>query len=53
MVPGTSCPVIAAMNPAAFEIPVTEPTVAGRRDMERVVDLAHFLRFQPCHGLRQ
>lgn len=41
--PGTGCPVIAAVTGADLVLIVTEPTVAGVHDMERVLDLsAHF-----------
>jgi MinD superfamily P-loop ATPase len=41
--PGVGCPVIAAVGGAAGVLIVTEPTVSGKHDMERVVRLAaHF-----------
>lgn len=41
--PGTGCPVIAAIGGAAGVLIVTEPSVSGRHDMERVMELArHF-----------
>jgi MinD superfamily P-loop ATPase len=41
--PGIGCPVIASLGGATALIIVTEPTVSGLHDMERVVDLAaHF-----------
>jgi MinD superfamily P-loop ATPase len=41
--PGIGCPVIAAIGGAAGVLIVTEPTVSGKHDMERVVQLAeHF-----------
>jgi MinD superfamily P-loop ATPase len=41
--PGTGCPVIAAVTGADLVLVVTEPTVAGVHDMERVLQLAaHF-----------
>ncbi|MCP4347877.1 MAG: P-loop NTPase [Desulfobacterales bacterium] len=41
--PGTGCPVIASIGGADAVLIVTEPTVSGKHDMERVVDLAaHF-----------
>ncbi len=41
--PGVGCPVIASIGGAAAVLIVTEPTVSGRHDMERVVQLAaHF-----------
>ena len=41
--PGIGCPVIASMGQATAVLIVTEPTVSGIHDMERVADLAaHF-----------
>jgi len=41
--PGIGCPVIASIGGATAMLIVTEPTVSGKHDMERVVDLAnHF-----------
>jgi len=41
--PGIGCPVIAAITGAAGVLVVTEPTVSGAHDMERVLELAtHF-----------
>lgn len=41
--PGTGCPVIASIGGAAALLIITEPTVSGLHDMERVVQLAaHF-----------
>jgi len=41
--PGIGCPVIAAMTGATGVLVVTEPTVSGAHDMERVLELAaHF-----------
>jgi MinD superfamily P-loop ATPase len=41
--PGIGCPVIAAMTGATAVLVVTEPTVSGKHDMERVLELAtHF-----------
>jgi MinD superfamily P-loop ATPase len=41
--PGVGCPVIASIGGADAVLIVTEPTVSGIHDMERVVDLAaHF-----------
>jgi MinD superfamily P-loop ATPase len=42
--PGVGCPVIASLGGASAAIIVTEPTVAGRHDMERVAQLAEFFR---------
>lgn len=41
--PGIGCPVIASMGGADAVLIITEPTVSGRHDMERVAELAaHF-----------
>lgn len=41
--PGVGCPVIASIGGAAAVLIVSEPTVSGRHDMERVAQLAaHF-----------
>ncbi len=42
--PGVGCPVIASIGGASAVLIVTEPTVSGRHDMERVVALAHHFR---------
>jgi len=41
--PGTGCPVIASISGSDYALVVTEPTVSGIHDMERVLDVAdHF-----------
>ncbi len=41
--PGIGCPVIASITGADLVLAVTEPTMSGRHDLQRVVDLAkHF-----------
>lgn len=41
--PGIGCPVIAALGGASLVLAVTEPTVSGEHDLERVLKLAaHF-----------
>ena len=41
--PGIGCPVIASITGADFILAVTEPTLSGRHDLERVIDLTdHF-----------
>ena len=41
--PGIGCPVISAISGADLALIVTEPTVAGAHDLERILDLAaHF-----------
>ena len=41
--PGTGCPVISSLNGARYAVIVTEPTVSGIHDMNRILDVtAHF-----------
>jgi MinD superfamily P-loop ATPase len=41
--PGTGCPVIASISGADAVLAVTEPTLSGQHDLQRVLDLArHF-----------
>ncbi len=41
--PGIGCPVIASLTGATYALVVTEPTVSGEHDMERVISLTrHF-----------
>lgn len=42
--PGVGCPVIAAIGGADAVLIVTEPTVSGKHDMERVVELAGYFK---------
>lgn len=42
--PGTGCPVIASLSGARFAVIVTEPTVSGLHDLQRVFDLARHFR---------
>ncbi len=42
--PGIGCPVIASFGGAAAVLIVSEPTVSGRHDMERVAQLAAFFK---------
>jgi MinD superfamily P-loop ATPase len=42
--PGVGCPVIASIGGADAVLIVTEPTVSGKHDMERVVQLASFFK---------
>ncbi|MBN1278095.1 MAG: (4Fe-4S)-binding protein, partial [Deltaproteobacteria bacterium] len=42
--PGVGCPVIASIGGATAVLIVAEPTVSGRHDMERVVELAEFFK---------
>jgi MinD superfamily P-loop ATPase len=45
--PGVGCPVIASMGGATAVLIVTEPTVSGLHDMDRVVQLANHFKM-PC-----
>jgi MinD superfamily P-loop ATPase len=42
--PGIGCPVIASLGGATAVLIVTEPTVSGRHDMQRVAELAAFFK---------
>jgi len=42
--PGIGCPVIASLGGATAVLIVTEPTVSGSHDMDRVADLAAFFK---------
>jgi len=42
--PGVGCPVIASLGGASAVLIVTEPTVTGKHDMERVAELAAFFK---------
>ncbi|RJQ73298.1 MAG: (4Fe-4S)-binding protein [Desulfobacteraceae bacterium] len=42
--PGIGCPVIASLGGATAVLIVAEPTVSGRHDMERVVQLSDFFK---------
>jgi MinD superfamily P-loop ATPase len=52
--PGIGCPVIASLTGASLALVVTEPTISGRHDLGRVVELAHHfgLRFAVCVNKR-
>ena len=39
--PGTGCPVIASLTGADYALIVTEPTVSGIHDLERVLEVTH------------
>ncbi len=45
--PGIGCPVIASMGQASAVLIVTEPTVSGIHDLERVAQLAAHLKCRP------
>jgi MinD superfamily P-loop ATPase len=42
--PGVGCPVIASLGGATAVLIVTEPTLSGRHDIERVAELAAFFK---------
>jgi MinD superfamily P-loop ATPase len=42
--PGIGCPVIASLSGEDLALLVTEPTVAGAHDLERILDLARYFR---------
>jgi MinD superfamily P-loop ATPase len=42
--PGIGCPVIASLGGTTATLIVTEPTVSGKHDMERVAELAAFFK---------
>ncbi|MFQ5721968.1 MAG: ATP-binding protein [Candidatus Aminicenantales bacterium] len=44
--PGIGCPVIASLSGTDLALVVTEPTLSGIHDMERVIQMAHHFRAQ-------
>jgi len=44
--PGTGCPVIASITAARYAVVVTEPTVSGLHDLERILDLTRHFRVE-------
>jgi MinD superfamily P-loop ATPase len=44
--PGTGCPVIASIGGATAAIIVTEPTVSGLHDLERILELTEHFRIR-------
>ncbi len=44
--PGIGCPVISSLTGASLVLIVTEPTVSGLHDMERVLSLVDFFKIQ-------
>ena len=44
--PGVGCPVISAVTGASLVVVVAEPTVSGRHDLTRVLELARHFRIQ-------
>ena len=45
--PGIGCPVIASITGADLVLAVTEPTMSGMHDLERVVELARHFNIKP------
>lgn len=46
--PGIGCPVIASITGASLVVAVTEPTLSGEHDLERVLDLAAHFKIPAC-----
>jgi MinD superfamily P-loop ATPase len=44
--PGTGCPVIASLTGSDYALVVTEPTVSGIHDAERIIDLTEFFKIK-------
>ncbi|MCQ8903009.1 MAG: ATP-binding protein [Methanothrix sp.] len=44
--PGTGCPVIASLSGADLALIVTEPTVSGVHDLDRILDVAEHFRIR-------
>lgn len=44
--PGIGCPVIASLSGTDLALVVTEPTISGIHDMERVIQMAHHFKTQ-------
>ncbi|OPX99021.1 MAG: ferredoxin [Syntrophorhabdus sp. PtaU1.Bin002] len=42
--PGIGCPVISSMTGVHVAVVVTEPTISGVHDLERIIDLAQFFK---------
>lgn len=42
--PGIGCPVISSMTGVHAAVVVTEPTISGLHDLERIIDLAQFFK---------
>jgi len=42
--PGIGCPVISSMTGVHVAVAVTEPTISGIHDLERIIDLAQFFK---------
>ena len=46
--PGVGCPVISSLTGADMVMVVTEPTISGLSDLQRVVQLAHHFDIKAC-----
>jgi len=46
--PGIGCPVIASLAGTDYVLIVTEPTLSGEHDLERVVELINFFKIPAC-----
>jgi MinD superfamily P-loop ATPase len=44
--PGTGCPVISSLSGTNLALVITEPTLTGIHDMERVIQVAHHFKIQ-------
>ena len=44
--PGTGCPVIASLTGAQYALIVTEPTVSGVHDLERILDVTEYFNIK-------
>lgn len=44
--PGIGCPVIASLSGASIAVIVTEPSVSGKHDLERIIDLCKNFKVQ-------
>jgi len=46
--PGTGCPVIASLSSVDLAVIVTEPTLSGMHDMQRVLELTEHFKIKAC-----
>lgn len=51
--PGIGCPVIASLSGTDIALVVTEPTLSGVHDMERVIQMAHHFRTQTACSINK
>jgi len=45
--PGTGCPVISSLTGADLAVLVTEPTLSGAHDLERIIRVCHHFKVRP------